>query len=175
MPISLKLLAGGVSALALVYASVALAASAAPPLPPGQMLMHKNISLDQAITVVQGAMEACKDSSISITVVDREGEVRYAVRANGANPHNFELSRRKAYTARTFRMPSADWIKRTAPDQDLYGQRQLKEVIPLGGGMPIMAGTDAIGAVGISGARGGQPAEEACARAGIAKIQGQLS
>jgi len=174
MPTSLKLLAGGVSALAIGFATIALGA-AVTPMVFAQTLTQKNISLDQAIAVVQGAMEACKDSSISITVVDRDGEVRFAVRANGANPHNFELSRRKAYTARTFRMPSADWIKRTAPDQELYGQRQLREVIPLGGGMPIMAGEEAIGGVGISGAKGGQPAEEACSKAGIAKIQGQLS
>jgi uncharacterized protein GlcG (DUF336 family) len=51
----------------------------------------------------------------------------------------------------------------------------LKDVIPLGGGIPIMIGQDAIGAVGISGAKGGQPREEVCARAGIAAIQAQLS
>ena len=94
---------------------------------------------------------------------------------DGANPHNFELSRRKAYTAKTFRSPSANFVGKSAPDKDLYGQRELKEVIPLGGGMPIMIGQDAIGAVGISGAKGGQPAEEACAKAGIAAIQSQLS
>jgi uncharacterized protein GlcG (DUF336 family) len=170
----LKVLAGGLAVAGMGLTAGLLATTA--PLS-AQPLVQKNISLQQAITVVKAAIAECgKDGSvISITVLDRDGEVRFAVRANGANPHNFELSRRKAYTAKTFRGPSANFIGKSAPDKDLYGQRELKEVIPLGGGMPIMIGNDAIGAVGISGAKGGQPAEEACAKAGIAAIQSQLS
>ena len=44
----------------------------------------------------------------------------------------------------------------------------------LGGGMPIMVGDDTIGAIGLSGAVGGQDKEEACAKAGIAKVADQL-
>ena len=77
--------------------------------------------------------------------------------------------------ARTFRTTSAEWAKRTAPGDDLYGQRSLSDVIPLGGGVPIVVNGDVIGAVGISGANGGMPREEACSKAGIAAIQGQLS
>jgi len=165
----------GSAAVVAVGLTAGIMATSAPLL--AQPLIQKNISLAQAITVVKAAIAECsKDGSvISITVVDRDGEVRFAVRANGANPHNFELSRRKAYTARTFRGPSANFITKSAPDKDLFGQRMLKEVIPLGGGMPIMIGQEAIGAVGISGAKGGQPAEEACGKAGIAAIQSQLS
>lgn len=171
---SLKVMVGSAAVLAIGLGAGIMAASA--PLL-AQPLTQKNISLEQAITVVKAAIAECsKDGSvISITVVDRDGQVRFAVRANGANPHNFELSRRKAYTARTFRSPSANFIAKSAPDKDLFGQRSLDEVIPLGGGMPIMIGQDAIGAVGISGAKGGQPAEEACGKAGIAAIQSQLS
>jgi uncharacterized protein GlcG (DUF336 family) len=50
----------------------------------------------------------------------------------------------------------------------------LADVIPLGGGMPINAAGDTIGGVGLSGAVGGQPKEEACAKAGIEKVAGQL-
>jgi uncharacterized protein GlcG (DUF336 family) len=47
-------------------------------------------------------------------------------------------------------------------------------VIPLGGGMPINIGDETIGGIGLSGAVGGQAKEEACARAGIAKVADQL-
>ena len=50
----------------------------------------------------------------------------------------------------------------------------LADVIPLGGGVPINVGEDTIGAVGLSGAPGGQEREEACANAGIAKVAAQL-
>jgi uncharacterized protein GlcG (DUF336 family) len=50
----------------------------------------------------------------------------------------------------------------------------LADVIPLGGGMPINAGEETIGGIGLSGAPGGQVKEEACANAGIAKVADQL-
>ena len=170
----LKVLVGGAAVVAVGLGAAIWATSA--PLS-AQPLIQKSISLQQAIQVTKAAIAECsKDGSvISITVVDRDGEVRFAVKATSANPHNFELSRRKAFTARTFRSPSSAFITKTAPDKELFGQRMLNDVIPLGGGIPIMIGQDAIGAVGISGAKGGQVQEEACARAGIAAIQAQLS
>ena len=99
--------------------------------------------------------------------------MRVFLQGDNASPHNLELARRKAYTALTFRRPSAEWAKRTA-EGDVTGQRSLADVIPLGGGVPIMIGEDAVGAIGLSGAPGGQPKEEACAKAGIAKVADQL-
>ena len=140
-----------------------------------QMMMQGNVTAAQALTIVHRAIDACRDASISITVLDRDGNIRLQVRGNGANPHNLELSRRKAYTARTFRTTSAEWAKRTAPSEDLTGQRGLSDVIPLGGGVPIIVKGQVIGAVGISGANGGMPREEACSKVGIDAIMGQLS
>src|SRR3989442_1356913 len=75
-------------------------------------------------------------------------------------------------SCRFVRQPSAQWAKNTETAN--AGQRMLADVIPLGGGMPINAGEDTIGAVGLSGAVGGQPKEEACAKAGIDKVADQL-
>ena len=148
---------------------------AAAPAANAQMMMQGNVTAAQALTIVHRAIDACRDASISITVLDRDGNIRLQVRGNGANPHNLELSRRKAYTARTFRTTSAEWAKRTAPGEDLTGQRALSDVIPLGGGVPIIAHGQVIGAVGISGANGGMPREEACSKVGIAAIMPELS
>jgi uncharacterized protein GlcG (DUF336 family) len=140
-----------------------------------QTLNQKNVSMEQAVQIVQAAIEFCKESDprISIAVLDREGLVRLLVRTNGAAPHNLDLARRKAFTAKTFKMPSADFAKRSAVGGELEAQRQLADVIALGGGVPIMIGNDAIGAVGVSG--NSQTGDEACAKAGIAKIQDQLN
>jgi uncharacterized protein GlcG (DUF336 family) len=64
------------------------------------------------------------------------------------------------------------WAKRTETAN--AGQRMLADVIPLGGGMPIKIGEETIGGVGLSGAVSGQPKEEACAKAGLAKVADQL-
>jgi len=137
-----------------------------------QVLSEKNISVKMALTIAETALSECTQR-VSIAVLDRAGRMRVFLQGDNASPHNLELARRKAYTALTFRRTSADWAKRTA-EGDVTGQRSLAEVIPLGGGVPIMIGEDAVGAVGLSGAPGGQPKEEACAKSGIAKVADQL-
>lgn len=137
-----------------------------------QVLTEKNISVRMALTIAETALTECT-VRVSVTVVDRAGRLRVFLQGDDASPHNLELSRRKAYTALTFRRPSSEWAKRTA-EGDVTGQRSLAEVIPLGGGVPIMVGEAVIGAIGLSGAPGGQPKEEACAKAGIAKVADQL-
>jgi uncharacterized protein GlcG (DUF336 family) len=136
-----------------------------------QVLNQRDVSLRLALSIAEAALAECGDFT-SVAVVDRAGRLRVFLQGDNANPHNIELARRKAYTARTFKMPSAEWAKRTETANG--GQRMLAEVIPLGGGMPINIGEETIGGVGLSGAIGGQPKEEACARAGIAKVADQL-
>src|SRR5882724_113158 len=156
--------------LGLVIGLAALVAASSPA--GAQVLSEKNISIKMAMAIAETALTECTPR-VSVAVLDRAGRLRVFLQGDNASPHNLELARRKAYTALTFRRPSAEWAKRTA-EGDVTGQRSLAEVIPLGGGVPIMIGEDAVGAVGLSGAPGGQPKEEACAKAGIAKIADQL-
>ena len=100
-----------------------------------QVLMEPNVSAKMALAIVETAMAEC-GSRVSIAVVDRAGRLRLFVQGDGAAPHNLELARRKAYTARTFGRPTAEWMQRT--ETQLQGQRQLGEVIPLQGGVPII-------------------------------------
>src|SRR5438034_4738723 len=125
-----------------------------------QVLSAKNISIKMAFVIAETALNKCT-SRVSVTVLDRAGRLRVFLQGDGASPHNLELARRKAYTALTFRRTSADWAKRTA-EGDLTGQRSLADVIPLGGGVPIMIGDEAIGSVGLSGAPGGQIGRASC-------------
>jgi uncharacterized protein GlcG (DUF336 family) len=66
-----------------------------------------------------------------------------------------------------------EWAQRTQPGSDLFGQRSLTDVIPLGGGIPIKIGEETIGGIGVSGAPG-QDKDEACARAGLERVADQL-
>ena len=160
------------TALATIGAAAlfALSASAAP-------LMQKNISVAHAWMVVDAVNAECGQpgrQSMTIAVVDRAGDPVLMIRADTASPHNWNQVFRKAYTARTFRRPSIVWRDDSAPGTERLGQRQLSNVLPLGGGAPIMSGDETVGAVGISGAMGGQPADDACARAAAASIAGEL-
>jgi len=143
-----------------------------------QLLMQPNISVAQARQIVDTIIAECSRPgdlvTVSIAVVDRAGQPVMQVRADTASPHNWDLAFRKAYTARTFRRTSLDWRDRTAGGSEASGQRMLAHVIPLGGGAPIMMGDQPLGAVGVSGAGGGQAADSACAEAGIAAIADDL-
>ena len=98
--------------------------------------------------------------------------MRVFIASDNPNPHALELARRKAYTARTFRRSTLEWRDSTDPSKENAGQRQLADVIPLGGGYPINVGNDTIGGVGVSG--NNQAGDEACAKAGVEKVADQL-
>jgi uncharacterized protein GlcG (DUF336 family) len=148
-----------------------------------QTLSHSEVSIDQALLVAQGAVDECKKAgaTISVAVVDASGGVRFLLRGDGASPQDLEAARRKAYTARTFRMTTSDWIQRTAMDAvddngvaiDLNGQRYLENTLAEAGGVPLIWHNAAIGGVGVKGAKDGT-ADEVCAQAGAAAIKDQL-
>jgi uncharacterized protein GlcG (DUF336 family) len=82
------------------------------------------------------------------------------------------MARRKAYTARMFRTSTLEFQKRTATDPSLAAQRDVADILALGGGVPIQVGNDTIGGVGSSGSS--QDMDDACAKAGVAKVAEQL-
>ena len=148
---------------------------AAPAAVHGQVLTRRDMSLQLAKTIAEAALAACqKDgNNVSAAVVDRSGDLVLLLRSDAANPHNAELARRKAYTSRTFGITTLEFRNRTAGTSEFAGQRQLFDVIPLGGGVPIRMGMELIGALGLSGSPV-QEADEKCAMAGLAAAAGQL-
>ena len=143
-----------------------------------QPLMQANISVALARQIVDAVNAECSRPgdlvTVTVAVVDRAGRPVMQVRADTATTFNWELAYRKAYTALSVRRTSLEWRDRTAGDSDLAGQRSLSDLIPLGGGAPIMMGDQAIGGVGVSGASGGQEGDTACAQAAIATIADEL-
>ena len=93
------------------------------------------------------------------------------LRGDGAGLHTPEGSDRKAYTARTFRAPSADFLKRMTNDPSARASEQYTRVLALPGGLPIKAGDEVVGAVGVSGSPG---KDDDCSQAGINKVADQL-
>ena len=136
--------------------------------------VEKNVSMAMAMAIIQGTLEQCtKDGyKVSITIVDKGGNVAAQLRGDGTNPHTMEFSRLKAYTSRTRGQTSLEFMKLIADPANAY-LKQIPNVVGVGGGVPIRAGTEVIGAVGVSGAPGGEK-DEVCANAGIAKVEAAL-
>jgi uncharacterized protein GlcG (DUF336 family) len=94
------------------------------------------------------------------------------MRNPAAGVNTFENSWKKAYTSRTFRTPSGKFAENVGQNP-VAGALFLANITAARGALPIMVGNDTIGAVGVSGAPGGEK-DEVCAQAGIDKVKDQL-
>jgi len=156
------------------WMAIAGLASALPAQADAQLLTQKSLSAGMAMTIAQTALETCtrQGYQVSVHVLGRNGEVLVAVRGDGASPHTMENSQRKAYTSRTFRISSGEFAQRVK-DNPTLGAVHLTGIIAAQGALPIKIGDEVIGAVGVSGAPGGEK-DEACAKTGIDKMADQL-
>jgi len=109
--------------------SVAFACALATPAS-AELLARKDLSLATALTIATTAAETCKAQGqrVSVTVVGRNGEVIVQLRGDNASPHTMENSFRKAYTSRTFRIPSGEMVKRLKDNPQL-GAIHLTNVV----------------------------------------------
>ena len=149
---------------------------------PGQVVAQeaatfatRNLTVEAALTAAQAALKKCRDSGwqVAVAVVDRSGVVQVVLRDRYAGPHTPRTAGGKAWTAVSFRSNTGALVDLTQPGKAQSGLRNLPHVVVLGGGMIIEGGGQMLGAIGVSGAPGGE-ADEACAKAGIAAIQESL-
>lgn len=147
-------------------ASATLSGSAAPQ----GVVMQRNLSLPMARTMAEATLAECKSKGFNtaVAVVDRAGQVLVIMRDERATAQTAEMARRKAYTALMFRTTSMEFQKRTAADPKYAAQRDVADILALGGGAPIQIGSETIGGIASSGSN--QEMDEACAKAGIAKV-----
>jgi uncharacterized protein GlcG (DUF336 family) len=103
------------------FAAGLVASSMAPSPSSAQVIMHRDVGVRMGLAIAVAALDQCEadGNSVSVAVVDRAGRLRVFLQADKANPHNLELARRKAYTARTFGRTSAEWAKRTVDMPEL--------------------------------------------------------
>jgi uncharacterized protein GlcG (DUF336 family) len=136
--------------------------------------VEKNMSMALSMAIMQGALDQCtKDGyKVSVAIVDKSGNLAASVRGDGTGPHTMEFARMKAYTARTRNQTSLATQKQME-DPAFAFLRQIPNVVGVGGGVPIRAGNEVIGGVGVSGAPGGEK-DEVCANAGLAKVADAL-
>ncbi len=138
------------------------------------MVNEATVSTDAAIQIATAALAACRSDGqkVTVTVVDHAGREKVSLRDDGAAPHTAVHSFRKAYTALSYKMPSAEYGKRVKELSNL-GPVLLPNITTAAGGVPIHAGDRVIGAVGVSGtpgSAGGGEHDAKCAEAGIRKV-----
>ncbi len=141
----------------------------------------QKLSAPLANELVGEAVAACTQKGYTVTavVVDLDGVRQALLRGNGAPIHTLDNAFYKAYSAASLTLARKEDSTKAVADRmsknpaTTVPQTPLPNVTYAVGGVTIMVGGAAIGAIGVSGAPGGQVDEE-CARTAIAKIQDRM-
>jgi uncharacterized protein GlcG (DUF336 family) len=127
------------------------------------------------LDLAQAALADCQQRGyqVAVAVVDRFGVIQVVLRDRYAGPHTPATASGKAWTAATFRSSTSNLFTISQPGMMQAGIRNLPGAVIIGGGLVVESGGSLVGAIGVSGAPGGD-ADEACAKAGIQAIQSKL-
>jgi len=151
----------------LLLASVLLASTAAQ----AQLHSASEITAASARKLSDAALATCQaqGKAIVVTVLDRGGNIVSVQRADGVGPHNTEASRRKAYTALSTKSDTYLLANAARSNPDMQNLASMPELLLLGGGLPLKAHGQVVGAIGVAGGGGSLP-DRACAMAAIAAV-----
>ena len=136
---------------------------------------YKSLSPDVALEAAQAALKQCRSDGyqVAVVVLDRFGEPQVMLRDRFAGLPAPRTATDKAWTALGFRANTSDLVKSIQGGQLEARLATLPRVTMLAGGLIIEAGGALLGAIGVSGAPGGDK-DEACARAGLDHIRDKL-
>jgi uncharacterized protein GlcG (DUF336 family) len=150
-------------------------ASAAPLHAQEALVTYKSLNPEVALELARAALADCRrrDYQVAVAVVDRFGITQVMLRDRFAGPHTPATAAGKAWTAVTFRTNTTELNAASQPGSMQAGVRDLPGAVVIGGGVMVESGGSLVGAIGVSGAPGGD-ADEACAKAGIEAIRDKL-
>jgi uncharacterized protein GlcG (DUF336 family) len=168
-------ISAGLKVLVLVAGAAAAGAQAQ------GIVTTQKLSAALANELVGESVAACaqKGYSVVAVVVDLDGVRQALLRGNGAPIHSMDNAFYKAYSAASLTLGRKEESTKAVADRmaknppSTVPQTPLPNVTYAQGGVTIMAGGTAIGAIGVSGAPGGQFDEE-CARTALAKIKDRM-
>src|SRR5258705_5477604 len=139
------------------------------------LVTYKSLTPEIALDLARAALADCQKRGyqVPVAVVDRFGVVQVMLRDRDAGPHTPATASGKAWTAATFRNSTSSLFAISQPGMMQGGIRNLPGAVIIGGGLIVESGGSLVGAIGVSGAPGGD-ADEVCAKAGIEAIQSKL-
>ncbi|MET0009540.1 MAG: heme-binding protein [Candidatus Thiodiazotropha sp. 6PLUC4] len=137
------------------------------------IITQKNIGLQAANDIAKMSIDACRDKGyhVSAVVVDKHGNLRSAMRDDLAANPTLEIAERKANMVIMSGIATGSFREaRRDIQQEL---NHIDGLIVMQGGLPIRSAGTLIGAVGVSGAPGGEK-DEVCAAVALEKISERL-
>ena len=149
-----------------IYGVVSIASAA-------DVVSDKSIGMELARDIANETIMACRKDGyhVAAVVVDRHGLVRAALRDDLASRFTLEIAERKANLT-VMAWTDSGRFKKARSDirQEL---NHIDGLIVMTGAVKIVAGGYNIGAVGVSGAPGGEK-DEACAKKAMEKLKSRI-
>ncbi len=139
----------------------------------GDLVHSQRLSMELASDIARRAVESCRSRgyNVSAVVVDRDGLVQVVLRDDRASRFTMELATRKANAVTLSGLAGSAFRQAR---QDIRDEiNNVPELLMLEGAVPIRAGGALLGAVGVSGAPGGDK-DEICAREAVAAVEERL-
>jgi uncharacterized protein GlcG (DUF336 family) len=135
----------------------------------------RSITPEAALKAARAALAVCSKNGhqVAVAVTDRAGHPLVMLRDRHAGPHTPQTATAKAYTALSFKLDTTSFTRVTQAGEAAAGIRHLPGVVAIGGGWPLESAGSLVGAIGVSGAPGGD-ADDVCAKAGMAEIRDDL-
>jgi len=146
------------------------------PLPPrpAQRPLPRALALDLALEAAKAIVAACKGYQVGVSIIDSAGTPKLYYIPDGTDGSHAYTGFRKAYTALIFKMPTSQVGALTKTDPAVVAKIKADpNLLTFAGGLLLMAGSEVIGAIGVSGAEPSAKDEE-CGLAGIGKIKDRL-
>jgi uncharacterized protein GlcG (DUF336 family) len=133
------------------------------------------ISAALANELVATAVEVCakQDQQVTAVVLDVSGVHQAMLRGDGAGINTIETAHYKAFTAVGFQTDTIDLVEQAKSGRVSSALAKVPNLLLAQGGVVIKVDGTVIGAIGVSGAKGGN-IDTQCARAAIDKIKDQL-
>jgi len=132
--------------------------------------VSEKMTLAGAQVVVEAARAKAEEIGVpmNIAVVDEGNNLTAFARMDGAWLGSIDIAQNKAYTARSFDMSTKELAPLCQPNQPLFGIHASNQgrLIVFAGGIPLKAGGEVVGAVGVSG--GSVDQDHEVAEAGVA-------
>ena len=137
------------------------------------VLQSRLLSLELARDLAQAAVDACRKEGyqVSAVVVDRSAVAQVVLRDVYASRFNTEIARKKANAAILSGVSTREFLDNRPDITDVMNL--LDDVLVLRGAVPVRAAGSLIGALGVSGAPGGE-IDERCALAGLDAVRTRL-
>ena len=134
--------------------------------------MARSASIDVAVDLAKAIVVSCKGYHVGISILDAAGTPKLYYIPDGTGGTHAYTGYRKANTALAFKMPSGKVAAAAQADPAIVARlaADANNYVTWAGGVLIMAGTEVIGAVGVSGAEPSAK-DEACALDGLKKVQ----